>query len=158
MACVIAWWATENRRSQSCGLRRYESAKSDSENVGGNQLAETQDVAVALKLETDLADTAEEEVQLAVEVEGAGGLYRVGLHLAVGKGGEVHLLAGDSLYVDGDNALVGEDYGIADGLECSDDVFALYQQGAHSGHEGCRVYRGELEEAAVLEVNHSIAD
>ena len=47
-------------------------------------------------------------MQLAVQVEVAGGLDGEGLDLAVGQGGKVLLLAGEALDVDGDHLLVGE--------------------------------------------------
>ena len=78
------------------------------EGVRGDELGDLLDVGGAGELEDHGAQTGEHQLQLAVQVEVAGGLDGEGLNLAVGQGGEVLLLAGEPLDVDGDHPLVGE--------------------------------------------------
>ena len=80
------------------------------EGVRGDELGDLLDVGGAGELEDYGAQTGEHQLQLAVQVEVAGGLDGEGLDLAVGQGSEVLLFAGETLDVDGDHPLVGEYY------------------------------------------------
>ena len=54
-----------------------------SQHIGADGLAEGTDIAATAEFETNVAQAAEEQVQLAIQVKGAGGFHRVGLYLAV---------------------------------------------------------------------------
>ena len=126
-----------------------------SENVGADELVECDNIAASLELKSHLTDVAtEEEIQLAIKVEGAGRLDRVGLNFAVRQGGEVYFSAGYSLYVDGNHALVGEYDRVANGLEGCNDVLSVNEERSYLIHHGGGVDRGKLEQAAVFEINH----
>lgn len=128
-----------------------------SEKVAGDEPAEGDDIVISLDFEAHHADTAaEEEVELAVEIEGAGGLHGISLQFVVGESGEIHLLTGESLHIHGNHAFVREDNRIADGLEGCDNALTLHQEGADALHLALRAYRGEFEQASVFKINHGL--
>ena len=117
---------------------------------------EAEDIAISEEFESDLADSAaEEEVELAIQIEGAGGFNRVGLHLAVGQGGKVLFFACYTLHVNGNDTFVGEDNGIPNCLESRDDVLALDQERGDFILLPRRVNGHELKKTTVLKINHS---
>ena len=60
------------------------------------------------KLETDSAHTGEPQIQLTVDVKNAGSFHGEGLDAFIWQRGKIFLHAGNTLNVDGNQALIGE--------------------------------------------------
>ena len=128
-----------------------------SEQIAGDELAEGDDIIISLDFKANHADTAaEEEVELAVEIEGAGSFHRIGLQLVVGECGEIHLFTGDTLHIHGNHAFIRKNNRIADGLESCDNELTLHQEGADAVHLAFGAYRGKFEQASVFKINHGV--
>ena len=84
------------------------------EDVIADDVMKRDDIKSATNFEAHAADGADEEVDFAVEVEGAGSFDRKGLDFALGDRGVVDLFAGQALDISGDDAFVGKDDLIAD--------------------------------------------
>lgn len=93
-------------------------------------------------------------MQLAVQVEVAGSLDGEGLDLAVGQGGEVLLLAGEALDVDGDHPLVGEHHIVPHGGVGAHHLLAGSEELQDVLLLGALVH-AEFDDGFVVEVDHS---
>lgn len=125
--------------------------------VGGDGLADGFNVGVACKLEFDLADTGQIDLQLGVQIKQAGGFQRKGADLAVRDGRVVLLFAGQALHVNGDDALVGEYDAVAHALVCADDDLAVDQKVVDDRAEfGVLDLLQSREKTLAVEIDHAL--
>ena len=126
------------------------------QDVQGDHLANLCNVGIGGEFQLDLAEAGEPDLQLAVQIQDTGGLDGVGLNFAVGQGSEVLFLAGDALNIDCNDALVGEDNTVTDGLIGADDLLAGDKHGGDGGSKDVVVDGLELQKISVFEVEHVV--
>ena len=123
----------------------------------GDHAADAGDIGAGDEFQLDAAEAGEPKLQLAVQIDHAGGLHGEGLNLAVGHGSEIHLLAGDALDVDDEDALVGEHNAVTNAFERGSDLLFFNE---HAGNAICKlgVVDGlELQVFRVFKVDHGKA-
>lgn len=124
------------------------------EDVHGDHLADLSDVCLSDEFQFDLAKAGEPQLQFTVQIQHTGAFDGVSLDLAVGQGSEVLLLAGETLDVDNDDPLIGEDHAVTDGLVGANDLLAGDEHGHDHVGIGGEIYRLQLQEICVLEIDH----
>jgi len=124
------------------------------EDVFADDAIKRDDIEATANFEADATDGANEEVDFAVEIEGAGCFNRKGLDFAIRDRGIVDLFAGEALDVGGDDAFIGEDDLVTDGFEDSQDGFAINQKVINSGNHIFDRNRREFEQGVIRKINH----
>ncbi len=87
------------------------------EDVLADDAIKRDDIKAATDFEADATDGANKEVDFAVKIKGAGGLYGERLDFAIGNRGVVDLFASEALDIGSDDAFVSKDDLIADRFE-----------------------------------------
>ena len=126
------------------------------QNLFGNGLADIGYIGGTDKLKFHTAYTGEPQFQFAVQVKDTCGFYREGLDFAVGKSGEILLFAGNALYINGNNPLIGKYNTVANALIGADVLFTLHKDGCHHLFECVVVDRTELYKGSIIKIDHKI--
>ncbi len=101
----------------------------------GDGAADLGEVGAAHKGEVPGHEIAEKEVELTVEVDGAGGFDGEGLDFAIGEGEVGFGFAGEGEAAQKDDAFVRKGDTVVGVLEGGEDAFATDQQGVDRGGE-----------------------
>ena len=117
--------------------------------------ADEADVGAAAELEFCGEAVGEHQKQLRVgeQLHEARRLDGEELYLGVRQGGEGLLFADEPLYVDGDDAPVGEDELIAHGLERGDDLLAVDEKAVYIVAHGFDFNGAQIPHGVLIEID-----
>ena len=123
--------------------------------VGGDDLADILYVGGSGELELDLSNSGHIDLKLCIKIEYACGLKGEAGDLAVGNGGEVLLLTGNTLNIDGDYSLGGENYAVSYALVCADYTLTVNEEILYHVSEGGGGYFFQsCKKAFAVEIDH----
>ena len=124
------------------------------EDVLADHLPDLDDVGPAGELEPHLSDSGHVDLQFAVQVDDPCGLHGEAGDRLVGYRGDVLLLSGDPLYVDGDEPLVGEQDVVTYGLVHSKDLLVGQEHSEDVGTDCIVLNLPHLQVLGILEIDH----